>query len=359
MTPEERAGWVRAMGARSDWWALRREPVVAPEADLVDAHFHLWQARTLPDPQDATRSLQTSRYLLDEFRRDTGSGHRVVQCVYVECGTAHYPDGPAPLRPVGETEFVAALARQGGTPEIAAMVAHADLRDPDLDRVLDAHEAAGGGLVRSIRHAGARLEDPADRLLAGAAPPGLYADPDFRRGVARLGARGLVFDAFQFHFQVGQLVALAQAVPGTTFVVNHLGTPVGYAGPPAEADPVFAAWRDGIEALARLPNIVMKLGGLASVVTGYDGGTRDLPPGSERTRLQRNLRCICPICTGEMTLSAAAARPHSLRPTHCPLCITFVPEGNLNPSSWAGRGRINGWFFNFFLVLGACAGARQ
>ena len=281
MTPEERAGWVRAMGARSDWWALRREPGVAPEADLVDAHFHLWQARTLPDPQDATRSLQTSRYLLDEFRRDTGSGHRVVQCVYVECGTAHYPDGPAPLRPVGETEFVAALARQGGTPEIAAMVAHADLRDPDLDRVLDAHEAAGGGLVRSIRHAGARLEDPADRLLAGAAPPGLYADPDFRRGVARLGARGLVFDAFQFHFQVGQLVALAQAVPGTTFVVNHLGTPVGYAGPPAEADPVFAAWRDGIEALARLPNIVMKLGGLASVVTGYDGGTRDLPPGSE------------------------------------------------------------------------------
>ncbi|MFC3226824.1 amidohydrolase family protein [Marinibaculum pumilum] len=300
MTPEERADWVRAMGARTDWWLLGREPVVAPEAELVDAHFHLWQARTLPDPQDSGRSLQTSRYLLDEFRRDTGGGHRVVQCVYVECGTAYRTEGPENLRPVGETAFVADLARQGGAPQIAAMVAHADLRDPDLDLVLDAHAAAGGGLVRGIRHAGARLEDPAARLIAGAAPRGLYADPAFRRGVARLGERGLVFDAFQFHFQAEQLVALAQAVPGTTFVVNHLGTPVGYAGPPTEADPVFTAWRTGIEDLARLPNIIMKLGGLASVVTGYDGGRRQRPPGSETFVAERGayfhhaIRCLGP-----------------------------------------------------------------
>lgn len=300
VTPQERAAWVRAMGARTEWWQERAEAILLPEAELVDAHFHLWDAKRLPDPEDPRCVLQTSRYLLDEFRRDTQSGHRVVQCVYVECGTGHRCDGPENLRPVGETAFVAGLARGAAHPRIGAMVAHADLRDPELDLVLDMHEQEGGGLVRGIRHAGARLEDPSARLLAGAAPAGLYADDAFRRGVARLGERDLVFDAFQFHFQLPELVALARAVPGTTFVVNHLGTPIGYAPGSGAEDPVFAAWRAGVEELAALPNIVMKLGGLASVVTGYDGASRARPPGSETFVAERGayfhhaIRCLGP-----------------------------------------------------------------
>lgn len=319
MSPQERQVWVRSMGARTEWWARRQEAVVAPDWEVVDAHVHLWDARQVPDPQDAGASLQTSRYLWDEYMHDARSGHKVVQCVYVECGTAYDPDGPVNLRPVGETAFVAGLAGQlatgqaatgqaatgraatgRGGPEIAAIVAHADLRDPALDAVLDAHGRAGGGLVRSIRHSAARLEDPAARLLAGAAPPGLYADPDFRRGVARLGGHGLTFDAFQFHFQVDDLAALARAVPETTIVVNHLGAPIGFSHVPAGEDPVFAVWARGVERLAALPNVVMKLGGLASVVTGYDGCERDRPPASAEFVAERGayfhhaIRCLGP-----------------------------------------------------------------
>ncbi len=285
MTPQERRASVRSMGARSAWWERRQEAIVEPGWEVVDAHCHLWDERDFPDPADAGSPLRTSRYLLEEFLRDTGSGHRVAQCVYVDCGSGYYAQGPENLRPVGETVFAAAVAErtaasQGAT-RIAAIVAHADLRDPDLDVVLDAHESHGGGWFRGIRHSGARLEDPAARLLAGAAPPGLYADPAFRRGVARLGERGLSFDAFQFHFQVAELIALARAVPGTTMIVNHLGAPIGFSHAPAARDPVYAAWAKGIEALAQLPNIVMKLGGVASIVTGYDGHKRDLPPASQ------------------------------------------------------------------------------
>jgi predicted TIM-barrel fold metal-dependent hydrolase len=164
-----------------------------------------------------------------------------------------------------------------GGPRIAAIVAHADLRDPDLDQVIDAHLAAGMGLVRGFRHSAARLDDPAARLLAGAAPPGLSADPAYRRGVARLGARGLTFDAFVFHPQLAEIAALARAAPGTTIVVNHLGGPIGYATP----DPVLAPWARSIDALAACPNVVMKLGGLASLVTGYDAASRPRPPSSQ------------------------------------------------------------------------------
>ncbi len=284
MTPQERKTWTKAMGARSEWWDRGREEIIEPDWEVVDAHCHLWEARDFPDPEGSS-PLRTSRYLLDELLRDTSSGHKVAQCVYIECGSGYYAAGPEHLRPVGETEFAARFAERTasceGDTRIAAIVAHADLRDPDLDAALDAHEMRGGGRFRGIRQSGARLDDSSARLLLGAAPPGLYADPDFCRGVARLGERGLTFDAFQFHFQLEELAALARAVPETTIIVDHLGAPVGFSHAPAARDPVFAAWAKGVELLAPLPNVVMKLGGLASIVTGYDGYKRDRPPASQ------------------------------------------------------------------------------
>lgn len=285
MTPQERGLWVRQMGARQDWWALRQEPTIKPEQEIVDAHFHLWDERDFPDPAVPGAMLRTSRYLLEEFLADTGVGHKVVQAVYVECGSGYRVDGPEHLRAAGETEWAAGMAAQSanrdGAERIAGIVAHADMRHPELDMLLDRHAAAGAGRLRGIRQSAAHLEDPSARLLAGAAPRGLYADPAFRRGLARVEERGLVFDAFLFHFQLDELADLARAVPGATIVINHLGAPVGYAGASADHDPVLADWRARIDRLAEVPNLVMKLGGMASIVTQYDAHTRPLPPSSQ------------------------------------------------------------------------------
>lgn len=290
MTPDERSLWVREMGARTDWWRRRTETIVDPDRDVVDAHFHLWPERDFPDPQDGSM-LRTSRYLLDEFLRDAQSGHRVTEGVYIECGSGHHAEGPAHLRPVGESAFAADCARRlqksGSVTRIGAIVAHADLGHCELDSILDAHDLAGGGLVTAIRHSTARMEDPSARLLAGAAPPGLAAEPSFVRGVARLGERGYVFDAFAFHFQLAELAALARAAPATTMVINHLGAPIGFRRPEHEMEAIRAHWSAGIDALADLPNTVIKLGGLASIVTGYDGNKRPEPPSSDQFVAER------------------------------------------------------------------------
>ncbi|TNE34821.1 MAG: amidohydrolase [Alphaproteobacteria bacterium] len=284
MTPQQRAELVISMGARPDWWTLQPEPVLEPDWEIIDAHCHFWIEKDVPDPASPGDFLRTSRYLPEEFLRDTAAGHRLSAFVYIECGSGHYPDGPVPHRPVGETEFAAGIAaeldRMEEAPKLAAISAFADLANPGLDEVLDRHAAKGTGLVRAIRQSGARIADPSARLLAGAAREGLYLDPAFRRGAARLGERGLLFEAFQFHFQLMDLAELAKATPGTTFIVNHLGAPIGYGGGGQAEARLFRDWAKGIEALARLPNTVMKLGGLASPVTGYDGCFRDKPPSS-------------------------------------------------------------------------------
>jgi L-fuconolactonase len=284
MTPQQREQWVGSMGACTDWWALRPEVAIEPGWEIIDTHCHLWVERDLPDPADPSRQLRTSRYMTDEFSRDV-AGHRLSRFIYVECGSGHYTSGPEHMRPVGETEFAVELARTfdgiGGRPRLSAMAAYADLAHPELDAILNGHASAGGGLVRAVRHSAARLEAPSARLLAGAARPGLYEDADFCRGVARLGERGLAFEAFQFHFQLKDLAELASRTPDTLFIINHLGAPIGYGRGAAAEDELFRDWAEGIELLAGYPNTIMKLGGIASPVTEYDAPLRDRPPSSE------------------------------------------------------------------------------
>ena len=160
------------------WLDLVDEPVVDPERPIVDPHHHLWHRRGVGE------------YLLKDLRLDTDSGHRIEKTVFLECGAQYRSSGAEHLAAVGESEFVADIAaesRRSPGAEIAAIVGRCDLRAAEvLDEVLAAHEEAGKGLFRGIRHAGARDDNKADLMIHGRAPPGLYADVSFRAGVKRL-----------------------------------------------------------------------------------------------------------------------------------------------------------------------------
>src|SRR5713226_6859575 len=141
-TERERPG-----DSRDAWLAQVAEPALEAGLPIVDPHHHLWDH---PD----------SRYLLDEILRDTGSGHRVVATVFVECLSMYRADGPEPLRPVGETEFVNGIAAQsasgryGETRVAAGIVSFADLSlGSAVEEVLQAHINAAPNRFRGIRHA--------------------------------------------------------------------------------------------------------------------------------------------------------------------------------------------------------------
>ncbi|NIV74098.1 MAG: amidohydrolase, partial [Gammaproteobacteria bacterium] len=166
---------------RAAWLATTQEDALDPALPICDPHHHLWDT-----PQ--------SRYLLEELHADTGAGHNVVQTVFLECSSAYREDGPEAMRPVGETEFVAAIAEEsarstGAT--IAAIISYADLRLGEaVEEVLDAHEQAGGGRFRGIRHASAW--DASDQVHNAHTHPSedMFATADFRRGAQVLSSKG-------------------------------------------------------------------------------------------------------------------------------------------------------------------------
>jgi predicted TIM-barrel fold metal-dependent hydrolase len=258
-----------------DWLALRHEAPVDPDRPIVDPHHHLW-----PDGQGLA-------YAVDDVVSDTGAGHNIVKTVFVECHAAYDRDADPLFAPVGETRFVAESAddlarRHPDAAPIAGIVAHADLRSPRLDEVLDAHVAAGGGRFRGIRDALSCPIAPEELSVPGRAPSQLFEDPDFRAGVARLGELGFTYDSWHYHHQNGEFLALAHACPDTTMVLDHFGTPLGVGRFAGRHDEIFETWRDDVAAIAACENTVAKLGGLAMPDNGFGYHLGAEPPSSDQ-----------------------------------------------------------------------------
>jgi L-fuconolactonase len=228
------------------------EETLDPDLLICDPHHHLWQH-------------SGNRYMVQDLRADTDSGHRVGQTVFVECMSGYRAGGPDAFRPVGETDFVVAADPDGF---IAGIVGFADLRAPEIDDVLAAHVEAGAGRFRGIRHASAW--DPSSDIRPSHTnpPPALLGDPAFRSGFAALGRASLSFDAWLYHPQIPELTALARAHPDVAIVLDHLGGPLGIGPYAARRDETLVAWRSSMRDLATCPNVVIKLGGIGMPIFG-------------------------------------------------------------------------------------------
>ena len=111
--------------------------------------------------------------------------------------------------------------------------------------------------------------------------PGIMADESFRAGARVLASMGLSLDIMLAFPQLNEVAEFAQAVPEVSIILNHLGgvSRTGiYAG---KDDEIVPAWREGIAAVARNPNVTCKLGGMGMPRWGFDWPYRNVPIGSE------------------------------------------------------------------------------
>lgn len=272
--PEFRGNYYRSIPEAAAWQGAFEEEVLDPDLPIVDAHHHL---------QEDARG----RYLLHESAADMAKAHNFVATVHVQAKSMLRAEGPAAFRDVGETEFargVAAMSASGAYGKVRvceAIVGGIDFRaGADVPFVLDAHEAAAGGRFRGIRQISPWVSGELAKSMPLNAPEGLLRDPDFRKGFAHLGPRGLTFDAWLFHPQLGDVAGLARAFPDTKIVVNHLGGRLGIGPYAFRFDEEFRNWRQSLKELAALPNVYMKIGGLGMLYGGFAFHTKDRPPTS-------------------------------------------------------------------------------
>ncbi|MDO9526645.1 MAG: amidohydrolase family protein [Gemmobacter sp.] len=249
----------------TDWLNHRAEAAIPVAYPVIDSHIHLWD---FSDPP----------YFGDAYREDASSAG-ISGAVYVECTMGNRLDGPEAERVLGEIAFARDQAERysgAGFRLADAIVGAADLRlgagiRPLLQRAADLAD----GRFRGIRARVAHDPDPALAYGAGGPPSGLLLRPESLEALAVLCHLGLSLDVYMFHTQLGDVAALARALPDLPIIVNHLGAPLGigsYRQRPAE---VRARWLEGIDTLATCPNVVMKIGGFAisriAIVTREQG----------------------------------------------------------------------------------------
>jgi predicted TIM-barrel fold metal-dependent hydrolase len=217
---------------------------------FVDAHIHLWQLKQLrypwltppfaDDGPNGSVEAIASDYTLAGYFKDA-TGYPVEKIVHIDAG-AHPDDALA------ETHWLQSLADIGAHPD--AIVAFAALNDPSVEQLLAAHAQSRN--VRGIRHILNWHADPKRTYT----PANLLNDDAFARGFGLLAKYNLSFDLQIYPSQMKQAAALAAKHPHVPVILNHMGMPV-------DAD--LTEWREGLQALAELPHVAVKISGMGFV----------------------------------------------------------------------------------------------
>jgi L-fuconolactonase len=274
--------------------AIPFETILEPNLPIVDPHHHLWEwpeavLANRPHPGHGFDKVtrRAMRYLLHELLADLNSGHNIRATVFVQCRAMYKADGPAAFKPIGETEFVngvAAMSASGLYGEVracAGIVGHVDLTNgAAVSEVLEAHLRAGGGRFRGIRHSASYDADSTVLGPLSHTPPNLYPSAAFREGYAQLAKYGLSFDSWLLEPQLPQLIDLVREFPDTPVILDHIGTPLGLASYQGRREERFPIWRDSIRKLSALPNVSVKLGGLAMAFCNFPSFLQSPPAPS-------------------------------------------------------------------------------
>ncbi|MBT1545915.1 amidohydrolase family protein [Curtobacterium aurantiacum] len=195
---------------------------------IIDAHHHLWDPADRPYPwMDDSVSPIRRRFDVDDLRsaaRSTGVARTiVVQAVHDPGETTWLLEQPEP---------------------VTGVVGWVDLTAPDVsDRIAAVLAGPGGTRLVGIRH---QAQDEPD--------PDWLARPEVVRGVRAVSAAGLVVDVLVRAREHRAALALLDAVPGGSFVLDHAGKPDIAGGD--------AGWPGRIDDFAARPNVVCKVSGL-------------------------------------------------------------------------------------------------
>jgi L-fuconolactonase len=199
----------------------------------IDAHHHVWDLSVRDQPWTADLPLLRRSFDIDELTPELAQAG-IDRTILVQT-----------IVDAAETPELLALA--AARPVIAGVVGWVDLESPGAaDALAELRAHPGGAALVGIRH-----------QVQGEPSPTWLEQPAVLRGLAAVGDAGLAYDLLVTPEQLPAAITAARSLPTVRFVLDHAGKPPIALG---ELDP----WRGLIGSLASLPNVSVKLSGLAT-----------------------------------------------------------------------------------------------
>lgn len=205
---------------------------------MIDAQIHLWDRRAVDYPWlDALPAGHRLRRAATPARLLAALPQPLDGVVHVEAAAA---DGLA------ETHWLTRAA--GVLPCPVALVAHVPMAARNAPERLAAQAMLPG--VVGIHETATWHPDAARRRIND---PDRLESPTFRRAAAAAAHLGFCFDLMISPFQAEAVARLAQDFPDLRLVLDQCGGPMNHGREGR------ALWLDGMQRMAELPNVAVKL----------------------------------------------------------------------------------------------------
>lgn len=215
--------------------------------DFIDTHQHLiWRDRLGYGWTAGIPALASGDFTPEDYQAQT-AGLGIAGTIFMECGVDD-ADHQA------EARYVATrVGRDGILGQIASC-------RPETDQGFDAWlEECGGLHVKGYR-----------RILH-VVPDDMSQSATFRANLRKIGRKGLPFDMCFLARQLPIAEELARACDGQALVVDHCGVPDIAGG-------AFDVWAKGIDRLAALPHVSVKLSGISAYAAPGTASAATLRP---------------------------------------------------------------------------------
>jgi predicted TIM-barrel fold metal-dependent hydrolase len=264
----------------------RREKEGGTAMRMIDTHLHTIDLTALPYPW------------LDDFaplRKDFSAA--TYEAEARRCGVTDALHMEVDVRAdaiEAETDYVAKLVAR---PDSLIRGAISACRPESGDFPAALERALASGIVHGFR-----------RVLH-TQPEDLSESALFRANINRLADTGTPFDICMTPAQLRKAIALVDACPRVTFVVDHCGIP-------GIKDGMTNSWRDDIAALAERPNVNLKISGIVAYAS-ETWRLDDLRPYVEHCIARFGWDRVVwgsdwPVCTLNGSLSTWVAATHEL-----------------------------------------------
>ncbi|HWX22626.1 MAG TPA: amidohydrolase family protein [Candidatus Binatia bacterium] len=216
---------------------------------IVDSHVHLWKPAQfryawLDGLPALNRAFQPPDFIA------ASASVNVSKFIFVECGCE-------PAQSLAEVDWISTLAKS--EPRLKGIIAQASLELGESARS-DLVTLASRPLVKGVR-----------RNLQAESDEEFCLQPEFIAGVKLLPEFGFTFDLCIRNEQLPVATELARRVPEVVFVLDHLGKP-------DVRHHHFETWARDLDALAALPNVMVKISGLTTEANWHDWQPADLAP---------------------------------------------------------------------------------